>query len=63
MYIECEYPFMNLCVYARCVDSHSWEEEQAGCCGGVSMTGEVWTVDAVKPKEKRTVSHETMGGT
>ena len=27
------------------------------------MTGEAWTVDAMKPKEKRTVSHETMGGT
>ena len=26
------------------------------------MTGEAWTVDAVKPKEKSNVSQETIGG-
>lgn len=50
---------LNIC---KCVDSHSCEEEQAGCWGGDSMTGEAWTVDSEKPKEKWNVSHETMDG-
>ena len=57
------YELIQIFAYAECVDSHSCEEEQAGCWGGDSMTGKAWTVDSEKTKEKCNASHETMSGT